>query len=139
MSQVPKAGIGVMILKDGKVLLAQRKNAHGAGEYAFPGGHLEFGETFEECAERETAEETGIEIKNIQFQFVGNFVKYDRHYVHVGMIADWASGEPKVLEPEKSEEWNWYELDDLPTPIFAMCVKAIESYNTKQTYFGTIN
>lgn len=138
MEQVPKVGVGVLIIKNNTVLLARRKNAHGAGEYAFPGGHLEFGESFEDCAVRETAEETGIHIKNIQFQFVGNFVKYDRHYVHVGLIAEWASGDPKVLEPEKSEEWGWFDFDNLPSPIFAMCIKAIESYHTKQTYFGTI-
>jgi 8-oxo-dGTP diphosphatase len=34
----PKVGVGVFILKDGKVLLAKRKNAHGEGSYAFPGG-----------------------------------------------------------------------------------------------------
>lgn len=138
MEQVPKVGVGVLIIKNNTVLLARRKNAHGAGEYAFPGGHLEFGESFEDCAVRETAEETGIDIKNIQFQFVGNFVKYDRHYVHVGLTAEWASGDPKVLEPEKSEEWGWFDFDNLPSPIFAMCIKAIEGYHTKQTYFGTI-
>lgn len=138
-AQIVKVGIGVMILKDGKVLMARRKNAHGAGEYAFPGGHLEFGESFEDCAIRETAEETGIKIKDIRFEFIGNFVKYDKHYVHIGLLAEWASGEPTVLEPEKSEEWSWHDLDDLPSPLFAMCIKAIESYRTKQTYFGTIS
>ena len=44
----PKVGVGVMVFKDGKILLAKRKGSHGAGEYAFPGGHLEFGESFEQ-------------------------------------------------------------------------------------------
>ncbi len=38
----PKVGVGVMILKDGKVLLTKRKGSHGAGMYSFPGGHLEY-------------------------------------------------------------------------------------------------
>src|SRR5215469_4737907 len=46
----PKVGVGVMILKDGKVLIGKRKGAHGAGEWAWPGGHLEYMESFEDCA-----------------------------------------------------------------------------------------
>ena len=42
-----RVGIGVIILKDGKVLLGKRKGSHGAGEYAFPGGHLEYMESFD--------------------------------------------------------------------------------------------
>ena len=44
--EYPKTGIAVMIMKDGKVLLGKRKGAHGAGEFAFPGGKLEWGESF---------------------------------------------------------------------------------------------
>jgi hypothetical protein len=43
----PRVGIGVMILKDGKVLLGTRKGSHGAGELAFPGGHLDYMESFD--------------------------------------------------------------------------------------------
>lgn len=50
----PKVGIGVMIFKDGKVLLGKRKGSHGDGEYSFPGGHLNYMESFEDCAQRET-------------------------------------------------------------------------------------
>ncbi len=41
----PKVGLGVLIFKDGKVLLGKRKGAHGEGTWCPPGGHLEFGET----------------------------------------------------------------------------------------------
>ena len=50
----PKVGVGVMILKDGEILLGKRKGSHGEGEYAFPGGHLEYMESFSDCAKRET-------------------------------------------------------------------------------------
>jgi 8-oxo-dGTP diphosphatase len=135
---VPKVGVGVMILKDGKVLLAKRKNAHGAGEYAFPGGHLEFGESFVQCAIRETCEESGIEIEDIQFQYLANVKKYaGKHYVHIGLTARWKSGKPQVLEPDKSGAWRWYGLDDLPSPMFEMCRLAIQSYKTKQRFFDS--
>lgn len=134
----PKVGIGIMIFKDGRVLLAKRKGSHGEGEYAFPGGHLEYGESFEECARREIREETGIEIKSIQFQFLANVKKYsEKHYVHIGLIADWKSGEPKVLEPQRSESWGWYPLENLPHPLFEFCKLAYKSYKTKQNYFDS--
>jgi len=132
----PKVGVGIMILKDGKVLLGKRKGSHGEGEFAFPGGHLEYMESFEDCVKRELAEECGIEIKNIRFQFLANVTKYaPKHYAHIGLMADWAGGEPKVLEPEKCESWNWYEIDKLPQPMFEMCKMAIDSYRTGVNYY----
>jgi len=134
--QNPRVGIGVMIFKDGKVLLHKRNSSHGSGEYASPGGHLEYMEGFAECAKRETSEEAGIEIDNVQFQFLANLTKYaPKHYVHIGLIADWKSGEPTNLEPDKGEDWGWYDLDHLPSPLFETCATAIEVYKTKQNYF----
>jgi 8-oxo-dGTP diphosphatase len=134
--QKPKVGVGVMILRDGKVLFGKRKGSHGEGEYAFPGGHLEYMESFAECAKREVAEECGIEIENIRFQFLANVIKYaPKHYVHVGLLVDCQNGEPKVLEPDKSESWLWYDIDNLPSPIFEMCKLAIESYKNEKIYF----
>lgn len=134
----PKVGIGIMIFKGGKVLLGKRKGSHGEGEYAFPGGHLEFGESFEDCARRETKEEADVEIKNIRFQFIANVKKYSgKHYIHIGLIADWKNGKPKVLEPQRSEDWGWYSLENLPHPLFEFCKLAYESYRTKQNYFDS--
>lgn len=131
----PRVGIGIMILKDGKVLLGKRKGSHGAGEYAFPGGHLEYMESFKDCAVRETHEESGLEIENIRFQFLANIKKYaPKHYVHIGLIADWKSGEPQVLEPNKCESWDWYELDNLPSPMMEMSRLSIVYYKTGQNY-----
>ncbi len=132
----PKVGVGVLILKDGKVLLGKRKGSHGEGEFAFPGGHLEYMESFADCATRETMEECGVEIANIRFQFLANVTKYaPKHYVHVGLIADWKSGEPQVLEPEKCESWEWYALDDLPEPIFEFCALALTYLESGESYF----
>lgn len=66
----PGVGFGVMILKEGKVLLGKRHEdpekadslLHGAGTWTMPGGKLHFKESFEEGAYREVLEETGIKI-----------------------------------------------------------------------------
>jgi len=125
-------GVGVMIMKDGKVLLGKRKGSHGEGEWSFPGGHLEYMESFEDCARREVREECGIEIEKIRFQFVSNVTSYKpKHYVHIGLIADWESGVVEVLEPEKCEEWKWFDaptisdtLSIFKVPLFEMCGQA---------------
>jgi len=131
----PFVGVGVMIMRDGKILLGRRKGSHGAGEYAFPGGHLRYGETFEECAKRETREECGLEIEIVRFLCVSNIIKYGKHYVDIEILAESDCGEPKVLEPNKRLEWNWYKLDRIPGPLFEMCKKAVESYKTGRFYF----
>jgi 8-oxo-dGTP diphosphatase len=132
----PNVGVGAMIFKDGKILLGKRKNAHGEGEYAWPGGHLEHMEGLEACARREVLEETGIEIENVRFLRLLNFKDYaPKHYIDICLIADWKSGEPQVLEPEKCEGWGWYDIDDLPEPLFKAEYSAIEAYKTGKHFF----
>lgn len=132
----PKVGVGVMILKDGKVLLHKRKGSHGAGEYSWPGGHMEYMESFEDCVRREVREEAGIEIKNIRFLRLLNLKAYaPKHFIDLGFMAEWASGEPQVMEPDRCEAWGWYDLEDLPKPCFAGIATYIEAYKTGRNYF----
>ena len=131
-----KSCVGVMIFKEGYVLLGKRKGSHGTGEYAFTGGHLEYGESFRECAQRETQEEAGISIFDLKFQCVANFNHHEnRQDVLIGMTAHWQSGEPKNMEPEKCEGWNWYSLDDLPSPLFYPTGIIIDSYKSGKNFY----
>lgn len=130
-----RVGIGIMIFKEGKVLLGKRKGSHGSGEYALPGGHLEYMESYKECALREIAEECGIEVTNLGFQILSNIKDYaPKHYVHIGLKAEWKSGEPQVLEPEKLESWGWYDLDNLPKPLFLASEITIEAYKSGKNF-----
>lgn len=131
-----KVGIGVMIMKDGKVLLGKRKGSHGEGEYAWPGGHMEYMESFEDCTKREVMEETGMEIGNIRFLRLLNLKTYaPKHYVDVGLIADWKKGEPKVMEKDRVESWDWYDIDKLPKPLFSTIPTYIEAYKTGRNFW----
>ncbi len=135
--QRPKVGIGVMIFKDGKVLLGKRKNTNndGENEYANPGGHVEYMESLEECAKRETREEAGIEIENVRFLSLYNLKKYDKHYINIGLLADWKSGELQNLEPNKCEGWDWYDLNNLPSPLYGTMPQYLEALRTGKNYF----
>lgn len=137
--QRPKVGVGLLIVKGGKILLGKRKGAHGEGEYAGAGGHLEQLESFEECSLRELAEEAGasLKVKNIRFLCVTNLRKYaPKHYIDIGMVAEWDDGNPEIMEPDKLENGNWYDMNDLPTPLFGVIPKYVEAYKTGRDYFN---
>lgn len=125
-----KPCVGVMIFKDGKVLMGKRRGRHGDGEYSFTGGHLEYLDSFEDCVKRETEEEAGLKIKNIKFVCLANYCKYkDRQDILVGMTAEWESGEPNDSPNERIGGWGWYDLDNLPSPIFYPSQIIIDAYN----------
>lgn len=115
----PRVGVGVLLFLDGKVLLGQRRGAHGAGDWAPPGGHLEFGETPEDCARREALEETGLILSAVvPGPFINSFFEQEaKHYVTLFVTAS-AAGEPQVLEPDKCAGWSWFDWSDLPDPLF---------------------
>ncbi|HEU5004710.1 MAG TPA: NUDIX domain-containing protein [Candidatus Saccharimonadales bacterium] len=134
----PKVGVGIFLIKEGQLLMGKRKGSHGEGEYALPGGHLEQGESFEECVLRELKEEAGPDLKvdRIKFLCVTNLRKYaPKHYVDIGMLAEYVSGEPIVAEPDEKDSWEWYDMDKLPEPLFGCTENYIESYRTGKSYF----
>ncbi len=65
MSDEPEITVTAAIIrKDGRLLIAQRPpGGRHPGEWEFPGGKLEPGETAEECVKRELLEELGIEVR----------------------------------------------------------------------------
>ncbi|HEX2792134.1 MAG TPA: NUDIX domain-containing protein [Candidatus Paceibacterota bacterium] len=131
----PKVGVGALIVRDGKVLLGERLKSHGAGTWSIPGGHLEFGETFEETALREAKEEIGltdIEVKG--FICAVNDRVYEKHFVTIGMLLEWKSGEAYPAEPEKSANWTWFSPDELPENIFLPSKHVLEHWRAGKPY-----
>lgn len=118
-SQV-RVGVGVFVFKDGKFLMQKRQGSHGQGTWSVPGGHLEFGESFEDTARREVEEEIGVTITNVRFGAVTNdfFADEGKHYVTIWMLSDWEFGEVKNMEPEKCTAQEWHTFNDLPAPLF---------------------
>jgi len=116
----PGVGIGVIVVKEGKVLLGKRKNSHGAGCWSFPGGHLEMHEAWNECARREVLEETGLAIDNLKFVAATNdvFPEENKHFITLFILACYHSGILTNMEPEKCSEWDWFSWDNLPKPLF---------------------
>lgn len=130
---VVKAGVGVIVIKNRKVLVGKRSGSHGAGLWAFPGGHIDATDkSLKMCGEREVFEETGItcNIFNADHYRQDLFTTFDilsedgqKMYVTCYLVADYLIGGTtikqgndemiKALEPEKCEGWYWKSLDEL--------------------------
>lgn len=119
----PSVGVATIIWRDGKFIVYERRGSHGHGTWSIPGGHLEFGESWEDCARREAMEELGITIKNLRFFAVTNdvFTDDNKHYISIWMEADLDKGEPESREPEKVVSVKWADFKTLPSPIFEPC------------------
>src|SRR5262245_14668866 len=115
-----RVGVATIIEQDGRVLLIRRSGSHGAGTWATPGGHLDFGETPEECGAREAREETGLEVASLTFVAITNdlFATEQKHYITIWMRAERIVGEPSIASPREMTEFGWFAWDALPAPLF---------------------
>lgn len=131
----PKVGVGVIVMKDGKVLLGERISSHGAGTYSIPGGHMEFGESFEDTALREVLEETGLsDLEITELVCVKSDRVYGKHFITIGMLAHLRSGEPIAMEPEKARNWAWYSPSELPENLFLPSKAVLENWMARKIY-----
>jgi 8-oxo-dGTP diphosphatase len=124
-----KISIGILVFKDNNILFGKTND-----KYILPVGHLEYMESFKECAKREIKEECGIEIEDIRFQYISNTDNYKpKHYIHIGLIAKWKSGEPQVFETGAIEEWEWIDRSNTPKNLSIgteLTLKALEENKT---------
>ena len=127
---VPRVGVGVMIVQAGRVLMGRRMSGQRPGWYGWIGGKLEFGETLQECARREAQEEAGVEVGNLRLLCLSSLTVEDQHWIDVEFLGDILSGEPRTAAPDELTEWTWYPIDQLPTPIFEPAELALQSYRT---------
>lgn len=119
----PRVGVGVIIVRGGKVLIGRRKGSHGAGQYALPGGKLEWRETWRDCAVREILEETAIDLSGVPVTYAYTceaVIDDDNHWITVFMRAEVGEDvEATNTEPDKCEGWEWMDWGPtVPTPRF---------------------
>jgi 8-oxo-dGTP diphosphatase len=132
MNQKPQVGVAILLMKGNQVLLMKRKGPHGPGTWTTPGGHMEFGETPEQCAAREAKEEVGVEVVEIRFRALTNdvFESEERHSVSIWMDGKIRSGEPSIVAEEEVAELGWFTWDALPQPLYL----PFENYVKENSY-----
>jgi NAD+ diphosphatase len=100
----------VMVWRPGQVLLA-RSPRFAKGVYSALAGFVEAGETIEQCVERETFEEVGVQVTDLRYY--GSQSWPFPHSLMIAFTARWAGGEI-VPEPGEIEDAHWFSLDALP-------------------------
>jgi 8-oxo-dGTP diphosphatase len=125
----PRVRLAVLIRKDEAILMGQYVYSFASGLWTVPGGGLDYGESLEICAKREVAEEAGIEITGIKKLGFTEYINLEeeKHSISLYVGADWVSGEPKEMEPEKIGNWHWVTRGNLPSPLFPALEKFIAS------------
>lgn len=120
MQDEPRLGVGIIIARGDEILLVRRQGAHGSGTWSTPGGHLDFGETPEQCAVREAWEETGVEIGGVRFRALTNdwFALERKHYITIWMEAEYRGGEATVKATREMSSVGWFQWSRLPAPLF---------------------
>lgn len=110
---------GVFIVNDkGETLLLLRskKSKNERGLWNKVGGAVELNEKVIDCLRRETKEELGVNIHDIDFLSYTDHILPGEHQHWLGMnfIAKIQSGKPKIMEPEKCDGLRWFKFDQVP-------------------------
>jgi len=106
----PLAGVGAVIVHEGRVLLVQRGREPMLGKWTIPGGLIEVGEMLSEAVVRETREETGLDVEPVELielldriQRDGERVRY--HYVVADYLCRVTGGTAKAADDAAAVRW----------------------------------
>lgn len=130
----PTVGVFVFNQKDELLLLSSHK---WPGKYVVPGGHIELGESIESAVLRETKEETGLDVYDLEFIVFQEFI-YDpsfwkpRHFIFFDYACKTHS--TNVQLNDEAEEYVWVSLEEaaqLPLDSYTrVCVEKLLARRT---------
>jgi len=126
-SKIVAPAVNTAVLQGGKILLTRRSaKVREPGKWCIPGGHLDFGESWETAAIRELKEETGLVARKTELYgaysdpnltITQELVegKYRKQFVTLCFLVTDFSGD--IAPNDEVDDWGWYEFNDLPNPI----------------------
>ncbi len=117
-----------------QVLLGKRKKVIGNKMWHIPGGHIRFGETFEQALIREVKEETGLDIKKGKILWIEENFLGGSHHITITFQAELKdpNQKPENKEPEKCYGWKWFDIQNLPAPLWRMREFILEHTSRKR-------
>lgn len=127
----------LVLFKDNKILLSRRCNTgFHDGDYSFPAGHLDGNETLVQAMVREAKEEIDVELdpKNLRLAHVIHRKEPNEERVNFFFVAEKWFGDPKIMEPYKCDDLNWFEINHPPVNIIPYIKQAINCIQSKILY-----
>ncbi|MCT4617232.1 MAG: NUDIX domain-containing protein [Candidatus Gracilibacteria bacterium] len=130
INNIPRVGVMFILKKDDKILMLKRKGSHASGTWAFVGGHLDFMETVEKCVARECLEETNIKVKNVEILGITQdfYKEENKHYITIVTKCEYDSGELKIMEPHKCDAMDWFDINNIPSPLMLSTENTIKDF-----------
>ena len=118
MHKNPALTVDAVIVKDGKIVLIKRKEEPFQGQYALPGGFVEYGETVEAALRREVLEETGLVVEVTSLVGIYSDPRRDPrgHVVTAAFAALIVSG--ALASGSDAAEATFWEITNLPPLAF---------------------
>ncbi|MFT3874995.1 MAG: NUDIX hydrolase [Propioniciclava sp.] len=119
-----------VVIRDDHLLLVRRANPPDVGRWGFPGGKIERGETIEQAAVRELAEETGVHGRACEVFTAVDAFDHDEtgrlrhHFVLIAVRCAWESGEPHAADD--ALEARWFPLDAVDEATLALSLDVAE-------------
>lgn len=126
-------GCWALILDEQKqILLMQRANWSGNESWYWsqPGGKVDFGEKVETAIIREIKEELNIQIQLLKFLCYTDHIISDenQHWVAISYLAKIIDGTPKIMEPSKCQDLQWFDINQVPALLTAPTIDALGVY-----------
>ena len=124
-------GDGVILINDNNEILLGRRADN--GYWAYPAGSMELAESFEECARRETLEETGLLCGKLELLMLRSgkdtYYEYPNqdkvYFAGAVYVCHEFSGEMKVQEDEVIEQ-AFFPMDGLPDNLSPGTIEVID-------------
>ncbi len=129
----------IIIERNKQYLMLRRFNAsYKNGHYTFPAGHMDGNEAPSQAAAREASEEAGVLIDPSDLEMMHCMVykaeEGGHERVSLFFVAKVFSGEPKNMEPEKCDDMQWFDIDNLPNNLVPEVRHALEQIAGGQVY-----
>jgi len=128
-----------------KILLHRRQNTgYNDGKWDLAGGgRVDKNETPQNALVRECKEEIGIDVRIEDLSFIHAshrlILSLDKIYFDFYFAVNKYDGVPKIMEPDKCSELDWFDIDNLPNDIIELRKAAIEAYKSKKYYSEVID